>query len=259
VSGRVELEIDAGIARIEIDHPPVNALNHEVIQGLADAFAVIARTSAARVAIVRGAGDRAFVAGADIREFPLEASASEARAALRLTSLLSDIAASPIPVIARIHGHCLGGGLELAMACDLRIASVDASLGQPEVKLGLIPGAGGTQRLPRLIGRSRAFLLNVTGEPISGREACKWGLVDRAVPLEELDAVVEKLAAVIASQSPTAVRALTELHATTEESSLAAGLLSEAAAFVRCLVSADAREGVTAFLEKRPPAWSDRA
>jgi enoyl-CoA hydratase/carnithine racemase len=219
---------------VEIDHPPVNALNRAVIDGLADAF----------------------VAGADIREFPLDAGVPDARSMLRLPSVLADIAAFPKPVIARIHGHCLGGGLEVAMACDIRVAAADASLGQPEVKLGLIPGAGGTQRLPRLVGSGRAFLLNVTGEPISGECAYEWGLVERVVPAAELDAAVDELAQVIAAQSPASVSALKELHVTTSESSLGDGLASEGATFVRCLLSEDGREGVTAFLEKRAPAWN---
>lgn len=258
MSDVVHLRLEGPVARVEIDHPPVNALNGAVIDGLAAAFDEFRRDDDVRVVIVQGAGERAFVAGADIREFPLDATAGEARGTLRLAGLLSEIAASTKPVIARIHGHCLGGGLELAMACDLRVAAADASLGQPEVKLGLIPGAGGTQRLPRLVGRSRAFLLNVTGEPISGQQAYEWGLVERVVPPAGLDSAVDDLARAIAAQSPATVAALKELHVTTAESSVATGLLSEGAAFVRCLLSEDGREGVTAFLEKRAPEWKSR-
>jgi len=162
------------------------------------------------------------------------------------------------PVIAAIHGYCLGGGLELAMACDLRIAAEDAQLGQPEIKLGLIPGGGGTQRLPRLIGHGRALLLNLSGDPISGTQAAEWGLVERAVPRAELlDAALE-LARTLSERSPFAMGVVKQLAAETRDIPLAQGLRAEAQAFMRILGSEDGAEGVTAFLEKRKPQFTGR-
>jgi enoyl-CoA hydratase/carnithine racemase len=162
------------------------------------------------------------------------------------------------PVVAAIRGFCLGGGLELAMACDVRVAAEDAQLGQPEIKLGLIPGGGGTQRLPRLVGHGRALLLNLTGDPISGAQAYEWGLVERAVPPgEELDTALG-IARTLAERSPFAVAVVKELAAETRDLPLAEGLEREAAGFRRCLGSEDGLEGVTAFIEKREPRWTGR-
>jgi enoyl-CoA hydratase len=252
---RVTADVLSGVARVAIDNPPVNALSASIISQLDDVMDDLLVDAAVRVVVIRGSGDRAFVAGADIREFPLDASPSEVRRSLALRTVLQKLDMFAKPVIAQIHGHCLGGGLELAMACDIRVAAESASLGQPEVRLGLIPGAGGTQRLPRLVGRGRALELNLTGTPISGSTAAAWGLVDHAVPLERLDEEVDRLATAIASQSPAAVAQLVQLEHETRELSLADGLASEKDAFVAMLSSDDAREGIEAFLEKRPPVW----
>jgi enoyl-CoA hydratase len=206
--------------------------------------------------VVRGAGERAFVAGADISELLEMRSAEEIAEALVLRRVLDRIAACPKPVIAAIHGFCLGGGLELAIVCDLRIATEDALLGLPEVRLGLIPGAGGTQRLPRLIGFGRALLMTMTGDPISGAEAYAWGLVERVVAgREELDEAVASLAGRLARQSPSALAGLKRLRLETAETTVAAGNALEARVFAECLFAPDGQEGVAAFLEKRPPVW----
>jgi enoyl-CoA hydratase len=166
--------------------------------------------------------------------------------------------AARTPFVAAIHGFCLGGGLELAMCCDIRVAAEDAQLGQPEIKLGLIPGGGGTQRLPRLVGVGRALLLNLTGDFIDGRTAYEWGLVEKAVPREELLDATLGIARTIAQRSPVAVGVLRELARTTRDLSLEEGLRREADGFRRCLDSEDGLEGVTAFLEKREPRFTGR-
>ena len=184
----VTTERDGRVAVVTIDNPPVNALKAALLEELEAELAALDADGGIGAIVVRGAGERAFVAGADIKEFPAlrEAPPAEGGSARGIQKVGFAIDAMRTPVIAQIHGFCLGGGLELAMACDIRVAADDAQLGQPEIKLGLIPGGGGTQRLPRLAGRGRAMLLNLTGDPIPGSVAADWGIVDRAVPLAEL-------------------------------------------------------------------------
>src|SRR4029450_5209437 len=162
------------------------------------------------------------------------------------------------PFVAAIQGFCLGGGLELAMCCDVRVASEDAQLGQPEIKLGLIPGGGGTQRLPRLVGIGRALLLNLTGDFIDAKTAYEWGLVEKVVPREELRETALGIARAIAARSPVSVGILRELTRTTRDLPLEEGLRREADGFRRCLESEDGAEGVAAFLEKREPNFVGR-
>ena len=162
------------------------------------------------------------------------------------------------PFIAAIHGFCLGGGLELAMCCDIRVCSDDAQLGQPEIKLGLIPGGGGTQRLPRLVGIGRAMLLNLTGDFVDAQTASEWGLVEKVVPREELHETAIGIARTIAARSPVSVGVLRELARTTRDLSLEEGLRREADGFRRCLESEDGAEGVAAFIEKREPNFTGR-
>jgi enoyl-CoA hydratase/carnithine racemase len=166
--------------------------------------------------------------------------------------------AASTPFVAAIHGYCLGGGLELAMCCDIRICADDATLGQPEIQLGLIPGGGGTQRLPRLVGHGRAMFLNLTGNFVDAETAYAWGLVERVVPTAELEDEALAIAGRIASQSPHAVAVLRELARTTRDLPLEEGLRREAEGFVRCLRSEDGAEGVAAFIEKRPPEFTGR-
>ena len=166
--------------------------------------------------------------------------------------------AARTPFVAAIRGFCLGGGLELAMCCDVRVCADDARLGQPEIKLGLIPGGGGTQRLPRLVGAGRAMLLNLTGEFIDADTAYAWGLVEKVVPVDELGSAALEVASQIAAQSPHAVAVLRELARTTRDLSLEEGLRREADGFVRCLRSEDGAEGVAAFIEKRTPTFTGR-
>jgi len=166
--------------------------------------------------------------------------------------------AARTPFVAAIHGFCLGVGLELAMCCDIRVASEDAQLGQPEIKLGLIPGGGGTQRLPRLVGLGRAMLLNMTGDFIDARTAYEWGLVERVVPKAELLETAVGIGRSISQRSPVAVSILRALARTTRDLPLEEGLRREADGFRRCLASEDGLEGVTAFLEKREPQFTGR-
>jgi enoyl-CoA hydratase len=256
----IQVEQDGAVAVVTIDHPPVNALSAKLLEELEAELDRLDGDASTRAVVIRGAGERAFVAGADISEFPsLRDSPPDGGGSARgIQKLGARMDAGRTPIVAAIHGYCLGGGLELAMACDLRVAADDAQLGQPEIKLGLIPGGGGTQRLPRLVGYGRALLLNLTGDPISGQQAYEWGLVERVVPLAELMDAALALARTLAERSPHAVGVLKELAAATRDIPLADGLREEADAFVRCLTSEDGAEGVAAFLEKRQPQWTGR-
>ena len=251
----VTITRDGGVATVTINNPPVNALNDAVLTGLSAAFAEFGNDEAVRAVVVRGAGERAFVAGADITEFPALRERGESP---RLSAILETVQACSQPTIAAIRGYCLGGGLELAMACDIRIAAADARLGQPEIKLGLLPGAGGTQRLPRLVGYGRALLLDLTGDPIPAQQAYEWGLVEMVVPVTELEEASLALATRLAAQAPIATRAIKALVRGAFDEPLAEGLAAERRAFDRCLQSDDGAEGVAAFVEKREPRWTGR-
>ena len=253
---------DGHVAVVTIDHPPVNALSASLLDELEAEVDQLDHDGDVRAIVLVGAGERAFVAGADISEFPsLREAAAEAQeqgSARGIQKLGHRMDAARTPFVAAIHGFCLGGGLELAMCCDIRVASDDAQLGQPEIKLGLIPGGGGTQRLPRLVGTGRALLLNLTGDFIDAPTAYDWGLVDKVVPREELRETAFGIARTIASRSPVSVGILRELARTTRDLSLEEGLRREADGFRRCLESEDGAEGVAAFLEKREPQFTGR-
>jgi enoyl-CoA hydratase/carnithine racemase len=255
----IEVEQDAYVAVTTIDNPPVNALSAALLDELSGELARLDGDASVRTIVLRGAGERAFVAGADIKEFPsLRETPREGGSARGIQKVAAEVERLRTPVIAALHGFCLGGGLELAMACDVRVAAEDAQIGQPEIKLGLLPGGGGTQRLPRLVGHGRALLMNMTGDPISGAQAYDWGLVERAVPREQLlDAALE-LARTLAERSPHAIAVIKEVAAETCDLPLADGLRREAEAFMRCLASEDGQEGVAAFIEKREPQWIGR-
>ena len=258
----VKVEHDGRVAIVTLDHPPVNALSSRLLEELEEEYDRLDRSDETRAIVLRGEGDKAFVAGADITEFPAMREqieeAAESGSARGIQKLAARMDAGRTPVVAAIHGYCLGGGLELAMACDVRIAAEDAQLGQPEIKLGLIPGGGGTQRLPRLIGHGRALLLNLSGDPISGTQAYEWGLVERAVPLGELFDAALELARTLSERSPFAMGVVKQLATETRDIPLAEGLRAEAQAFMRCLGSEDGAEGVMAFLEKRKPQFTGK-
>ena len=256
----VSSERDGMVAVVTIDHPPVNALSAPLLEELEAELVELDGDDAVRAIVLRGAGERAFVAGADISEFPSlrESEPQEGGSARGIQKLGARMDAARTPFVAAIHGFCLGGGLELAMCCDLRVASDDAQLGQPEIKLGLIPGGGGSQRLPRLVGLGRALLLNLTGDFIDARTAYEWGLVEKVVPREELIGTAVGIATTIAARSPVSVAVLRELARTTRDLPLEEGLRREAEGFRRCLESEDGAEGVAAFLEKREPRFTGR-
>jgi len=256
----VSTERDGMVAIVTIDHPPVNALSAPLLEELEAELVALDGDGGVRAIVLKGAGERAFVAGADISEFPSlrEAGLQEGGSARGIQKLGARMDASDTPFVAAIHGFCLGGGLELAMCCDIRVASEDAQLGQPEIKLGLIPGGGGTQRLPRLVGLGRALMLNLTGDFVDARTAYEWGLVEKVVSREELLETALGIARAIAARSPVAVAVLRELARTTRDLSLEEGLRREADGFRRCLASEDGAEGVAAFLEKREPQFTGR-
>ena len=258
----VSTERDGRVAVVTIDHPPVNALSAPLLEELEAEIDALDRDEGVRAVVLKGAGERAFVAGADISEFPsLREAAAEAQeqgSARGIQKLGARMDKARTPFVAAIHGFCLGGGLELAMCCDIRVASEDAQLGQPEIKLGLIPGGGGTQRLPRLVGLGRAMLLNLTGDFVDARKAYEWGLVEKVVPRGEELASALEIARTIAARSPVSVGVLRELARTTRDLALEEGLRREAEGFGRCLESEDGAEGVAAFLEKREPRFTGR-
>lgn len=255
----VKLEIKPPLARITIDRPEkMNALNLATIAELEQAFATVAAEAAVRAAVVTGAGEKAFVAGADIGELAALDPIAGREYGRRGQALFRAIELSPKPVIAAINGHALGGGLELALACSFRIAAEHAKLGQPEVKLGLIPGYGGTQRLPRLIGAGRALEMLLTGEPITAPAALACGLVNAIVPAAELLSRAETLAAKAAANAPLAVRLCLEAVRRGLEMNLEEGLYLESSLFALCCGSADMKEGTRAFVEKRAARFEGR-
>jgi enoyl-CoA hydratase len=248
--------LDGGVATITLNRPGVlNALNAQTFDDLERVFTVLANDPTVRVILITGSGEKAFAAGADIAELARTDAALGEKLALRGQSVFALIESSSRPVIACINGFALGGGCELALACTLRIAADSAKLGQPEVKLGLIPGYGGTQRLPRLIGSSPALRLILTGEIIPASEALRIGLVDEVVPAAELLSRAQALAAQIASQAPLAVAASLEAVHQGLALPLDQALALEAGIFGRLSDTADKKEGVEAFLGKRKPIW----
>ena len=254
----LRVERDAGVATVTIDRPEKrNALNGQVRRELIAALDELESDGAVRVVVITGAGEKAFVAGADIREFA-ERTPIEQRAAMEGRRVFEAVAAFPRPVIASINGYALGGGCELALACDLRIAARSARLGQPEVNLGILPGGGGTQRLPRLVGMGRAMRLILTGELIGAEEAERIGLVDEVVDDAGLRDRTRELAASIAKHSPVALKLIKEAVRASAEMPMSAGLALERELFVTAFSSEDRTEGVSAFLEKRSPEFQGR-
>jgi enoyl-CoA hydratase len=246
------------VALITINRPEKrNALNIQTRQEGAAALEELREDEETRVVIITGAGDKAFIAGADISEFAGRTAITQ-RDVMLGRSLFTAIDTFPKPVIAMINGYCLGGGCELALACDLRVASENAMFGQPEINLGIIPGGGGTQRLTRLVGEGKAMELILTGEMIDALTAHALGLVNLVVPLAELEAKTMELAQRIAEKSPIALRLAKEAVKTAARSNLDEGLRREVDLFALCFSSEDKDEGVRAFLEKRKPVFKGR-
>ena len=253
------LEITDGIARVTVNRPEkLNALNQQTLIELGLAFAALKADEAVRVVVLTGAGPKAFVAGADIAELR-ELNAIQARDASLLGSrVMLSIENLGKPVIARINGFALGGGLELAMCCSLRLASDKAKLGLPEVSLGLMPGFGGTQRARRLVGKSAALEMMLLGAPIDAARAYALGLVSQVHPADQLDAQVDALARKLARSAPLALRAILDALNGAADLSIEQGIEYESTAFGLLFSRADMREGTSAFLEKRAAEFLGR-
>jgi enoyl-CoA hydratase len=250
------LEVEGPIAVLTVNRPDkLNALNDQVVDELAHAGERVATDDAIKGALLTGAGQKAFVAGADIGDLAKQGPFDGKARALRGQAMLRRLETCGKPVVAAVNGYALGGGCELAMACHIRIASDAAKFGQPEVKLGIAPGYGGTQRLPRLVGKGNALHLILTGEMIDAREALRIGLVSRVVPAAELLGAAEQLLRGILAMGPLAVRLALEAVDRGLEMTLDEGLLLEANHFGLLAATEDMREGLTAFLEKRPPRF----
>ncbi|MDT8438819.1 MAG: enoyl-CoA hydratase-related protein [Wenzhouxiangellaceae bacterium] len=248
-----------GVATVTISRPEkLNALNAATLAELQQAFETLAEDDTVRAIILTGAGERAFVAGADISEIRALDPISAEHFAAAGQRLMRSIETLRKPVIAAINGFALGGGLELALACHLRYASDNARLGLPEIKLGILPGFGGTQRLTRLIGRGRALEMMLSGEPVTAETAARLGLVQRVVEAGALHAEVETIAQTLAAAAPLAVRAILEAVDRGLDMALDQGLAYETTRFALCCASEDMREGTAAFLEKRKPHFTGR-
>ena len=255
----VKVAAEDRLAIVTIDHRPVNALNRQTLQELGQALDGIRAEPGVKAVIVTGAGSLAFVAGADIKEVAEIGSVEAAKAMASLgQSVFLKLQRLGKPVIAAINGVCLGGGLELAMACHLRISGDRVRFGQPEVSLGIIPGWGGTQRLPRLIGRAKAIEWILTGDMVMAQEAFRLGLVNQVVPQDQVLKVAKDLARKIVSKGAVAVTRALQAIEEGLNLSLEQGLAKEAEAFTVVAGTDDSREGVKAFLEKRQPQFKDR-
>lgn len=244
------------VALVRLHRPEaLNALNGAMMAELAALLAEYAKDPELGAVVLTGSA-KAFAAGADIKEM-----AGQGPYELRAGGLLEHwdaVGRFPKPIVAAVNGHCLGGGLELAMACDLMVAGEDAKFGQPEVKIGVIPGAGGTQRLTRLVGRQRAMLMVLSGEPIGAAQAEAWGLVAKVVASELAVDHAMALASQLASLPPLALAEAKRLVHGVDEQPLAAGLQAERQAFFMLFASEDQKEGMAAFVEKRPAVWKGR-
>lgn len=249
-------EIRDGIAFLTLNRPKVlNALNADTLEELHSAIQTIRDDASIRAALLTGAGEKAFAAGADIQELAQVNSIDGRDLALRGQAVFRSIETCGKPVIACINGFALGGGCELALACTLRIAGENARLGQPEVKLGLIPGYGGTQRLARLVGKGVALQMILTAEMLSAADALRVGLVNEVVAPDQLLTRAEAIARTIAGMAPLAVRYCLEAVDRGYDLSLEEALSLEAALFGLCCGTADKAEGTAAFLSKRAPVW----
>jgi enoyl-CoA hydratase len=248
-----------GIHTITIKRPgKLNALNRQTLQELYGAVIDASGDDKVRVVVITGSGDKAFVAGADITEIREQTPAEARRFSAFGQNLMSMIQSLDKPVIAAINGFALGGGMELALACHLRIASDNARLGLPEIKLGVMPGFGGTQRLVRLVGTTRALAMTLSGEPIKADEALSMGLINKVVPQDQLQDTVEGLAEPLTKAAPEAVRGILQATFQGSDITLEAGLALETARFALCCATDDMKEGTTAFLEKRTPEFKGR-
>jgi len=251
--------LDGAVLTVTINRPDkLNALNQAVFSELTEVFNEAAADDSVRCVVLTGAGDKAFVAGADITELRAMDSDQAAEAVKVARKLMQNMEQMGKPVIAAINGYALGGGCELALACTIRIASSNAQIGLPEIKLGLIPGYGGTQRLARLAGRGRALHMMLTGKPVDAQQAFDWGIVTQVAGPEELQQTVAKIAQGLAASAPLSMRSIIDTVNSGADRSLDEGLDLEQWAFTSLFDSDDMREGTAAFLEKRKPEFSGR-
>jgi enoyl-CoA hydratase len=252
-------EIKDKIAYLTINRPKVlNALNWQTMQEIRGAFANVKDDASVGGVILTGAGEKSFVAGADITELATKDPVGAKEFSITSQEILHFIEHFPKPVIAAVNGYCLGGGCELAMACHLRVASENARFGQPEVNLGIIPGNGGTQRLPRLVGKGRALELILTGNLIDAQEAYRIGLVNKVAPADKLISTAEEILKIIFTKGPVAVKLALEAVNHGMELTLDEGIQLEANLFGLCFSTADMKEGTKAFIEKRKAEFKGR-
>jgi len=257
MSDKLLVKIEDNIAVVTINRPEVhNALDKETWGLIRDTFEALDKTPEVRVIIITGAGDKAFIAGADLNSLKvrtvMETLDSENSSVARMIEKVSK------PVIAAINGYCLGGGCEISMVCDIRIASENAKLGQTELNVGILPGAGGTQRLRNLVGQGKAMEMILTGDPISAEEACRIGLVNKVVPLENLMDEALKMAKKIAAKSPIAVKLAKRAVQNGADLPIDIGLLIEVLSQSVMFSTDDHLEGINAFLEKRTPNYAGK-
>lgn len=253
------VEVDEPVATVTVNRPEaLNAINARMFDELEDLLHLLEREDEVRVVVLTGAGDRAFVAGADIKEFEaIDARQAEARSwrGMRVYDRMRHL---PQPIVAMVNGYALGGGMLLALSCDVRVAAERASFGYPEIRLGVIPGTGGTVLLDRLIGAAAARALCLTGERISARRAHELGIVTHLAPDGELERVTRSVVETLAGYSPVALRELKAALNASLERDYEGARRAELEAYARCYASADRREGVRAFIEKRPPRFAGR-
>ncbi len=255
----IRLEKEARLAIVKLTNPPLNVLHPQMVEELNECFTGLATDPEVVAAIITGDGDRAFCAGFDIKEFPrmMEPGGAESLAG-RLHAGLGKIMNLGKPTIAAVNGLALGGGLEVAMTCDMRVVAANARLGQPEIKLGLFPGAGGTQRLPRLVGSGRALELMYVGDPIDAEEAYRIGLANRIAPEGEALSEARELAGKMTGMAGVALRYIQQAVNRGMGTSLDEGLRIEADLFAKIFQTEDIREGVDAFINKRTPNFKHR-
>lgn len=251
------VEIRERIATVTINRPQVlNALNAKTVDELDHCWQALQQNPDVGVVIITGSGEKAFIAGADIKELNTYTPSQAQECSRRGQTMLRRLEQLGKPVIAAINGFALGGGCELALGCTLRVASQNARIGQPEVKIGIPPGYGGTQRLPRLIGRGRALQMILTGEPVTADLALQWGLVNQVVALDQLLPTSREIANKILANSLTAARYALQAVSEGLDQPLEQGLFLESVVFGLCFSTPDMKEGTGAFLEKRPPRFT---
>ena len=258
MSELIQVTREDRLAIVTINRPPVNALNHDVMNDLEAAFTELAKDETVGAVIVTGSGDKAFVAGADITEFPTLNSSNGEKLSRRGQEVFQKIADFPAPVIAAVNGFALGGGMELALACDIRVVAENAKVGLPEVTLGIFPGYAGTQRLPRLIPAGKAKELIFTGAMIDAAEAYRIGIADHLTPTGEALSIARKVAAKILKNGPIAVRLAKLAVNKGLDQTLEEGQKSEAVLFAKLCDTEDQKEGANAFIEKRPPVFKGK-